>query len=408
MDGDGATNPFLRYRWMLDSYASAREAGWSDDDFVSLVTRLDDAVAGVEGHGFAVTPMVRAGALAGRLGLSGDRLWVKDDTGNVSGSHKARHLFGVLLHLAVEGPASGELAIASCGNAALAAAVVARAVERPLRVFIPTWADPAVVGRLEALDARIEVCPRRPGERGDPTYLRFLEAIDGGAVPFSVQGTVTPSTIDGGRTIGWELAEQLGVAGARGRLRLFVQVGGGALATAAWRGLGDGIREQWLEADAVLHAVQTEACAPLPRAWDLLVREAVEYGELPLPRQVPARAAALLEEPDAIDAALEVASAGPDRFMWPWEDVGTSEASGILDDTTYDWMPVVEAMMRSGGWPVTVTERQVTDANGLARTTGIDVSATGSAGLAALLDPQTLAAVAGDDHVVVLFTGVRH
>ncbi|NIR37703.1 MAG: hypothetical protein GWN79_06755, partial [Actinobacteria bacterium] len=77
------------------------------------------------------------------------------------------------------------LAIASCGNAALAAAVVARAEQRDLRVFIPTWADEAVVEDLERLDARIEVCERREGESGDPTYLRFLEAVDDGATPFS-------------------------------------------------------------------------------------------------------------------------------------------------------------------------------------------------------------------------------
>ena len=107
--------------------------------------RLDDAVAAVDGHGFSVTPFARSPGLSEALGLSEPGgAWVKDETGNVSGSHKARHLFGVLLQLEV-GERIGladpsrrpELAVASCGNAALAAAVVAAAAGRILRVFVP-------------------------------------------------------------------------------------------------------------------------------------------------------------------------------------------------------------------------------------------------------------------------------
>ena len=97
---------------------------------MALVNRLDSAVAAVDGHGFRVTPFTRNGPLSAALGLSDSGgVWVKDETGNVSGSHKARHLFGTLLELEIGGGAAAgtPLAIASCGNAALAAAVVARA-----------------------------------------------------------------------------------------------------------------------------------------------------------------------------------------------------------------------------------------------------------------------------------------
>ena len=401
-------NPFVRYRTRLDSYAKAMQAGWSDADFVTLVERLDDAVAEVDGrlrpggHGFRITPLVGAAGLTKVLELDVAGLWVKDDTDNVSGSHKARHLFGVALHLAVDGRNEGELAIASCGNAALGAAVVARAIERPLRVFIPAWADAAVVEQLESLQAMITVCPRRPGEVGDPTYLRFLEAVEQGSIPFSVQSTATATTLDGGRTLGWELADQLKVAEVAGRTHLFVQIGGGALATATWRGLLDGAAENEAEFVPVLHAVQTLACAPLPRAWDHLTK-LVHTGPPPV------RARALLDDDGLrlIEAAIEVE---PDTYMWPWEAVGTSDASGILDDVTYDWEGVVLGMVESGGWPVVVTEDQVREANRDARyTTGIDVDATGTSGLAGTLDPVTRAAIEPDHHIVVLFTGaVRH
>ena len=80
--------------------------------------------------------------------------------------------------------------------------------------------------------------------------LRFREAVDGGAIPFSVQGPENALCLDGGRTIGWEMAD----AGAVGRV--VVQVGGGALAACTGWGLGDGVR---------LDAVQSEGCAPLAR-----------------------------------------------------------------------------------------------------------------------------------------------
>ena len=123
----------------------------------------------------------------------------------------------------------------------------------------------------------------------------------------------------------------------------------------------------------------------------------------------PDRAQWLLEEGslDLVSSAIEI---DPDRYMWPWEAVGTSDASGILDDMTYDWQDIVEGMVGSGGWPVVVSESQIREANRYARyATGIDVDATGTSGLAGVLDPVTKAALGADDHVVVLFTGVvRH
>jgi threonine synthase len=391
-------NPFLRYRTRLDSYAAAAAAGWSDSDFVSLVERLDAAVAGVEGHGFQVTPCTEFPALAEAVGVAAP-LHVKDDTGNVGGSHKARHLFGVMLHLALASPQSGELAIASCGNAAVAAATVARAVERPLRVFIPTWADPAVVAILTSLGAHIEVAERRSGEQGDPTYLRFTEAVAAGAVPFSVQGTTTPTALDGGRTIGWELAEQL--PDRAGRVRLFVQIGGGALASAAWMGL-TGARP---DVKAMLHPVQTEACAPLARAWqrvgdDLALRHDIQLSASPSERGVAIRGHGR--------EAITLMDGDPDRYMWPWAPVGSSAATGILDDVTYDWKTVLGPTIESGGWPIVVGEAQISDANRLGRAhTGIDVDSTGTAGFAGLVDDTTRKSVTSDDRIVVLFTGRR-
>ncbi len=368
-----ADNPFLKYRARLDSYQRAANSGWTDSQFVELVARLNASIATVEGHGFEVTPFTPFP----ELHPGGADLWVKDDTGNVGGSHKSRHLFGVILAEAVDGADRGDLAIASCGNAAIAASVIASATDRALRVFIPTWADQAIVDVLQSNGALIEVCPRRSDESGDPTYLRFLEAVAKGATPFSVQSPATPTTLDGGRTMGWELADQLIAIGATGTVNVFIQVGGGALASATWTGLTEALGTR-SSIEPVLYPVQTEACAPLARAWNELID--------------PGLSAA---------ATIDLAMANPDRFMRPWEPIGQSEATGILDDVTYDWLPLLSGMLISGGEPIVVDETTIVAAHQRGRAvTHIDVEPTGTAGYAGLLASRR------PEPAVVLFTGV--
>ena len=154
----------------------------------------------------------------------------------------------------------GRWRIASCGNAAIAAATLARRAEWPLRVFVPEWAPAGVLALIESLGAEIEVCPRRDDDPpGDPAMLRFREAVSGGALPFTVQGPENALCLDAGRTIGWEIADAVGAPGGPPVVdRVVVQVGGGALAACVGWGLGPRIR---------LDTVQAQGCAPLARAW---------------------------------------------------------------------------------------------------------------------------------------------
>ena len=93
-------NPFLRYRTVLSPYWLAHAAGLSESTWTDIVGALDAAVLRVAGRGFRVTPMIHQNRLATALKFK-DGLWVKDETGNVAGSHKARHLMGVMLYLRV-------------------------------------------------------------------------------------------------------------------------------------------------------------------------------------------------------------------------------------------------------------------------------------------------------------------
>jgi threonine synthase len=370
-------NPFLHFAPLLHVY-DLLDAG-------AIVRRLDDAVAAADGHGFRATPFARADGLSEALGFSADGgVFVKDETGNVAGSHKARHLFGVLVYLEARAalglgpPRETPLAIASCGNAAYAAAVLARAAGRRLDVYVPEAADAKVVAKLRSLGAGVTVCAREPGVPGDPSLHRFRAAAAAGAVPFTCQGTENGLTIEGGHTLAWEMASELLAAGRR-LDRLFVQVGGGALASACIAGFREAVLGGVIPKMPRIHAVQTAGGHPLERAF----------------RRVAERAA---------DHAY--AAKHRSEFMWPWVPAPSSIAEGILDDETYDWRAVVGGMLETRGGPVVVDEATIRRARDLAtKTTGAPVSFTGVAGLAGLLALVEAGAVQPDEAVAVLFTG---
>ncbi|HEX6843679.1 MAG TPA: pyridoxal-phosphate dependent enzyme [Actinomycetota bacterium] len=416
-DPDGDPEPFVRYRELFHAHHLGRAAGLSDASHVDLLRALDDAIAEVDGRGFDVTPFERADALSEALGSApSGGVGVKDETGNVSGSHKARHLMGVMAHLRVVDAIAGggpvpDLAIASCGNAALGAAVVAKAARRRLLVFVPAWADPVVLARLHALGAVVESCPREPGVPGDPTYHRLRRAIRDGAVPFTCQGPDNGLAIEGGETLGYELATQQLASGVR-LDRIVIQVGGGALATSVYRGLEDAIA---LGADLEMPTIdtaQTDGAWPLRRAWQRFAHGVLVRAGHHEPEAYPDRELAeLLLHPSVTDdVEIELTEARRHRsaFMWPWEEEPRSLATGILDDETYDWAAVLEAMVRTGGIPLVVDEVTIAEANDRARAaTGIDVDHTGSAGLAGLLALRRRGESDPDERVAVLFTGVR-
>lgn len=493
--GSAGRSTFRRYARRLEAHRLAERGAITEAELIEAIEAIDEAVAAVEGRGFEVTPFAPRPELARAVGLDpAVELWVKDETGNVSGTHKARHLFGVALahrlagatseasrhhddfrgigdshgseapHASVssrapDGSRSPEApyAIASCGNAALAAAVLARAVGRALDVYVPVWANQAVVDRITELGGRVVRCPRTDGVLGDPAHHAMQAAVAAGAVPFSCQGTDTPTAIDGARTLAYEMVDALAAdasdpgpdalaadatnpgpaasasdsgpdalaADALGPARLdrvFVQVGGGALATALVTGLA---AAEGLDRLPVIHAVQPVGNHPLVRAWDRVAAE-ITGEEAPTDNRARATAAAGMGRlgNEAVRAVTARLAADPQRYMTPWETEPVSYATGILDDVAYDWTAVVEAMLRSGGHPVVAGEDDLRRAHRLARLhTGIDVCPTGAAGLGGLLallaagsgtqagasDPDADGsgglAIRPGERVAVLFTG---
>src|SRR3954451_716423 len=180
-----------------DSFAAAN--GMTEAARVAMIANVDTAIAAVDGIGLHTTPFARADELSDALGFTADGgVWIKDETGQVAGSHKTRHLVTLLLHgrsskslgLATWSGVTNRppLAIASCGNAAFAAGVLAKAADWPLRVLVPPHADPVVLAWLRDLGGWLFECPHRDSHPpADPCMHRFREAAAGGAIPFTVQ-----------------------------------------------------------------------------------------------------------------------------------------------------------------------------------------------------------------------------
>ena len=390
-----------------------------------------------EGCDFEVTPLTAAPALAAAIGRAGP-LWVKDETGNVTGSHKGRHLMGTLLYLEALrrlDPARPRraLAIYSCGNAALAAAAVARAGGRELHAFVPAEVDPVVERMLAARGAIVEKIPRGATGEGDPCYLAFRSALAGhGWLPFACAGNDNWSNIEGGATLGWEIVLQLAERGEEVD-HVVIQVGGGALARAVSQALEEAHRLGLIPRLPRIHACQPEGGFPFVRAWLLALAEIArrsgqsfdlnyDRGADPSAqlqralgfcrtrgdqiRELAGYACRSYDSP-GVQSVLTHMAGETGHFMWAWDGPAPqSLAHGILDDVTYDWYHLLRAVLRTGGRAEILDEATIGRAHGLAqRHTGIRVCPTGAAGLAGLIRLTDSGVIDPGAGAAVLFTG---
>ena len=173
------------------------------------------------------TRLVRADNLARELGMK--TLWVKDDSGNPTHSFKDRVV--AVAASAAKSLGFNVLSCASTGN--LANAVAAAAARAGLRsvVFIPHDLEPGKVvttaaygGTLVAIDGNYDdvnrLCAEVAGEQDDWAFVNV---------------NVRPFYAEGSKTVGYEIAEQLGW---RLPEQVVIPVASGALLTKvdkAWR-----------------------------------------------------------------------------------------------------------------------------------------------------------------------------
>lgn len=152
-----------------------------------------------------LTPLVAADALAAELGLRAP-LWVKDDSANPTHSFKDRVVSVALT--AAQALGFTRFACASTGNLANSVAAHAARAGAPSTVFIPADLEPGKVvttavygGDVVAVDGSYDDVNRLCGE---------LVEADGFADTAFVNVNVRPYYAEGSRTLGFEVAEQLG------------------------------------------------------------------------------------------------------------------------------------------------------------------------------------------------------
>jgi threonine synthase len=203
------------------------------------------------------TPLLPAPRLATALGIA--ELWLKEEALNPTQSFKARGLA-----LAVNGAVAwGRRAIAlpSAGNAGSAAAAYAAAAGLRCRVTVPDDTPPAFVAELEAYGAEVRLVQGTIAEAGQ-ALATWAPAPEW----WNVATFREPFRLEGKKTLGYEIAEQLGW-----RLPdvILYPTGGGTGLVGMWKAF-DEMREMgWITGPSPrLVSVQAEGCAPIVRAFE--------------------------------------------------------------------------------------------------------------------------------------------
>ena len=300
------------------------------------------------------TPLLPQQRLGGTLDVP--NLHTKAEGLNPTGSFKARGMAAAVSRAVELGVTS--FVAPSAGNAAGALAAYGAAAGAEVTVFVPEDSTPAsqhevlvMGGRLVLVDGLISDCGK------------VAAAVAGRTDAFDVSTLKEPYRVEGKKTMGLELAEQLGW-----RLPDVVvyPTGGGTGLVGMWKAFAE------LEALGFIGperprmvSVQAEGCAPIVRAF--------ERG---------------------------------DRFAEPWEDART-RASGIRVPSAVGDFLILEALRESGGTAIAVDEGSIADMQMLAGRLGAGyVSPESAAALAAVPELRSRGEVGRDEEVVVFDCGI--
>ncbi|HRN54336.1 MAG TPA: threonine synthase, partial [Gemmatimonadaceae bacterium] len=208
--------------------------------------------------GEGMTPLIELPQLAAELGVR--RLWVKDEGINPTASFKARGLMMAVTRAKALGLPG--VCVPTAGNAGIALAAYAAAAGMPCRIYAPETTPPPILGSIRAFGADLQLVAGHIGDAGKAT-LAF--ARESGF--FNVATVREPYRVEGMKTMGYEVAEQLGW-----RLpdAIVYPTGGGEGTIGIWKAINEMLAWGWLPADATkprMIIAQAEGCAPLVRAF---------------------------------------------------------------------------------------------------------------------------------------------
>ncbi|HUG41871.1 MAG TPA: threonine synthase [Longimicrobiales bacterium] len=302
--------------------------------------------------GEGMTPLLEAERLAHALGL--ERLWLKDEGQNPTGSFKARGLAAAVARARELG--LDAIALPSAGNAGSAAAAYAAAAGLAAHVAVPRDTPRPILEEMRALGADVELVD---GHIGDAAKAIARGIEDHGW--FDVSTLKEPYRVEGKKTMAYELVEQLG----RVPEAIVYPTGGGTGLVGMWKAFDEMEELGWIGGERPrMISVQGTGCAPIVRAW--------EQGR-------------------------ETAD--------PWDDPQTY-ASGLRVPRAIGDFLVLEAIRASGGAAVAVTDPEMREAvDAIGRLTGVFAAPEGGATAAAVRRLLDRGMLRPDEEVVLFITG---
>src|SRR5262245_18511093 len=207
--------------------------------------------------GEGTTPLVELPALARDVGVR--RLWVKDEAVNPTASFKTRGLSAAVTR--ARGVGVQGLVVPTAGNAGAALAAYGAAAHLPVRVYAPQTTPRPILDIIRAVGADLCLID---GHIGDAGKLAVAFVNESGF--FNVATLRVPYRVEGNKTLGLELAEQLGW-----RLPdvIVYPTGGGEGVIGMWKAFGELRAWGWIDHDAPLPRLvvtQADGCAPIVRA----------------------------------------------------------------------------------------------------------------------------------------------
>ncbi len=201
------------------------------------------------------TPVIEVPEVAKHLGIRG--LSVKDDGRLPTGSFKDRASAVGATRARLEGRA--EMTCSSTGNAASSLAGICAHVGLTAYIFVPEHAPEAKVAQLAIFGARVMLV------RGsyDEAYYLCQDAAEAFGW-YNRNCAVNPYLVEGKKTCGLELAEQIGENPPDW---ISVSVGDGCTVAGIYKGLREMAHFGFIERMPRLLAVQAQGANPISAAW---------------------------------------------------------------------------------------------------------------------------------------------
>lgn len=202
------------------------------------------------------TPLKKAENLGAKYGLK--NLFIKDESLNPTQSFKARGM-ALAVSMAKE-LGIKKVAAPSAGNAAGALAAYAALAQMECYLFVPQDTPRACIIECQSLGANVNLvdglitdCGRIVAERKDKEGW------------FEVSTLKEPYRIEGKKTMGYELAEQMNWTLPD---VIFYPTGGGTGLVGMWKAFDEMERLGWIDSKRPrMVSVQAEGCAPIVEAF---------------------------------------------------------------------------------------------------------------------------------------------